>query len=288
MRRPSGSLIAIILLSVALATAAAFVVVYLVQLGDANARIVQQKHELKKQHDLIEKKETYGAAVQGLLDTEAKFDGVQMTALVPVDHYETLVRREWLHRWKPVAIDGDIADIKDATKDLQALLDTATAEAASNGSGSAYEATIDQLGGGFVVARVDDASSLCSGDVLACVLDEDPYTVHIDAAGVGEPYMTDFLRTGISYHEFAHVLQDTNPEPTVKAVAAFGGDYETMADCFALTYLPGWKLDQRIWTSSYEYWDVSIGYGYTCTEAQKQVVRDWRDSLAFHPQPLSQ
>ena len=69
---------------------------------------------------------------------------------------------------------------------------------------------------------------------------------------------------------------------------SFGGDSETMADCFALTYLPGWKLDHRIWTSSYMYWDVNIGYGYTCNEQQREAVRTWYDGLVFQLHPISQ
>ncbi len=67
-----------------------------------------------------------------------------------------------------------------------------------------------------------------------------------------QPWMTDFIQTGIAYHEFAHVLQFTNPEATDAAVAAFGGDVETMADCYSLTYLLGWTLDHTVWVSSFE------------------------------------
>ena len=51
--------------------------------------------------------------------------------------------------------------------------------------------------------------------------------------------MNDWLRTGLAYHEYAHVLQFNNPEQTETAVESFGGDWETMADCYALTFLPG-------------------------------------------------
>jgi hypothetical protein len=61
-----------------------------------------------------------------------------------------------------------------------------------------------------------------------------------------------------------------------------------MADCFALTYLPGWKLDHRIWINSYSWWDVSLGYGLTCDESQRQVVRNWYGSLGYEPRALSQ
>ena len=69
---------------------------------------------------------------------------------------------------------------------------------------------------------------------------------------------------------------------------AFGGDSETMADCFALTYLDGWTLDHEIWVSPTQYWDVSIGYGYTCNETQKQAVRDWYASSGSASSAISQ
>jgi hypothetical protein len=61
-----------------------------------------------------------------------------------------------------------------------------------------------------------------------------------------------------------------------------------MADCFALTYLDGWTLDHKVYVSSFEYWQVSIGYGYTCDDGQRQVIRDWYEQLGFHSQPISQ
>lgn len=108
----------------------------------------------------------------------------------------------------------------------------------------------------------------------------------LDVAREAEPYMTDRIRTGVAYHEFAHVLQFTNPEPTATALEAFGGDAETMADCFALTFLDGWTLDSRVWDSDSSYWDVSIGYGVECDDAQKQVIRDWRASLGVQPRVI--
>ena len=112
--------------------------------------------------------------------------------------------------------------------------------------------------------------------------------MHFDAADDNVEYTNDFIRSGVAYHEFAHVLQMTNPDATDAALEAFGDDDEIMADCFALTYLDGWKLDHRIWVSSYEYWDVSIGYGYTCNESQKQVIRDWYSQLGYQATPISQ
>jgi len=287
-KRSRKALIAIILLIVALLAALGTLAFYLLQLSAANDRIADQKQQIQEQKDLIDKKETFGAAMAGLLETASQFDGVLMPSLVPVDDYEDIATQGWYHRWKGDALVKDTKTVNGYTDDLTALLAKASTEAGTNTTGSTYETVTDQLGGGFVASLVDDADSLCASDVLACVFSEDPYTVHFDAADASVEYMTDWLKTGVAYHEFAHVLQMTNPDPTEIALESFGGDVETMADCFALTYLDGWKLDHRIFITSYSWWDVSIGYGYTCDETQKQAVRDWYGALGYQTQPITQ
>ena len=287
-KKSRKALVAIVLLVVGLLGALGALTFYLVQLSAANDRIAEQKQQIQEQKDLIDKKETFGAAMTSLLETASQFDGVLMTSLVPVADYEAIANRAWQNRWLPKYLVEDTETVEGYQNDLTALLATAATETSSTTTGSTYEAVTDQLGGGFVATLIDDADSLCESDVLACVFSEDPYTVHFDAADANVEYMTDWLKTGVAYHEFAHVLQITNPDATSAALTAFSGDDETMADCFALTYLPGWKLDHRIWVGSYSYWDVSIGYGYTCNESQKQVVRDWYGQLGYTPAPISQ
>jgi hypothetical protein len=226
--------------------------------------------------------------MESLQGKAAEFDGVLLTSIVPMDEYEVLASQGWAHRWESSQLDRDIADVEAAVQRLTDLQTAAATQASTNVTGTTDEAVIDRLGNGYVASVVDDADTLCESDVLACVLSDDPYTVHFDAADIALPYMTDFIRTGLAYHEFAHTLQLTNPGPTETAVASFGGDTETMADCFALTYLDGWKLDHQVFVSSTTYYDVSIGYGYTCNESQKQVIRDWYGQLGYHPAPISQ
>ena len=168
------------------------------------------------------------------------------------------------------------------------MLASAQEQASVNATGSVYESVIDELGGGWVASSIDDSDTLCQRDVLGCVKGDDPYTIHFDVTDNNAEWMTDFLRTGIAYHEFAHVLQMTNPEATEVALASFGGDHETMADCYALAYVPGWTLDHTIWVSDFMYWEISVGYGYTCDESQRQVVRDWYDGLGIVTGPISQ
>jgi hypothetical protein len=271
----------VILLSLALVATGTVLVLSLIRLDEANTQI-------KQQQDLIDKKETFGAAMQALAAKAGEFDGVLFGSLVPQGKLDSLASRAWDHRWNGPALDHDTEAVRTTTDQLETVLAAARDQAAGNASGTTYEAVIDQLGSGYVGILIDDADTLCESDVLGCVISDDPYTVHFDAADVGLPYMTDFLRTGIAYHEFAHVLQMTNPEPTRTALDAFGGDEETMADCYALTFLDGWTLDHRIWVSSYEYWDVSIGYGYTCDSTQQQVIRDWVEATGYESRPIAQ
>ena len=292
-KRPRGKrrrrgLMPVVILGVALAASLAVLAYSLVQLDAATTRIDEQNRQIDEQKDLIDKKETFGAAMQSLMDTAGEFDGVLLAAVVPIDHYQAVATRAWSDRWNALELDGDIADVKAASNQLQDILDAANTEATTNVTGTTNEAVIDQLGGGLVASLLDNADEQCQADALACVISDDPYTVHFDLASSALPYMNDWLRTGVAYHEFAHVLQLTNPDPTAVALESFGGDRETMADCFALTYLDGWTLDHRIWVSTHEYWDVNIGYGYTCTEAQKQVMRDWYSELGVHIEPISQ
>ena len=287
-KRSRKALVVIILLVVALLSALGALTYYLLQLSAANDRIADQKQQIQEQKDLIDKKETFGAAMTGLLDTASQFDGVLMTSIVPFADYEAIATRAWQNRWLPEYLVEDTETVDRYNDELTALLAAAATEASSNTTGSTYETVTDQLGGGFVATLVDDADSLCESDVLACVFSEDPYTVHFDAADANVEYVTDWLKTGVAYHEFAHVLQMTNPEPTEIALEAFGGDDETMADCFALTYLDGWKLDHRVFITSYSWWDVSIGYGYTCNETQKQAVRDWYGALGYQTTVITQ
>ena len=287
-KRPRGGVIAIVVLSIALASALAALALYLIKLDDADSRIGEQQRQLEEQRVLIEKKATFGAAMEDLMDAATEFDGVLLSSLVPLERYQAVASQAWSHRWNSKGLDRDLSAVRNEMKDLEVLLTAATAEGATNSTGTTYEAVIDQLGSGFVTSAIDDADALCDADVLACVSSASPRTVHFDIAGSAEPYMTDWLRTGVAYHEFAHVLQLMNPAPTETALAAFGGDDETMADCFALSYLDGWTLDHRIWMNRYDYWDVDIGYGHVCDDAQKQSVRDWYGQLGFRSGPITQ
>ncbi|MEO8261459.1 MAG: hypothetical protein ABI566_02720 [Pseudolysinimonas sp.] len=280
--RRAGWIVTISLLAAALLGAGAVIALTLVRLEEALTQI-------EKQQDLLDEKETFNAAMRDLVATAGEFDGVRFESLLPEGRIQTLATRGWDHRFDASAVAADTRVVRQLTGELTQLLDSAKEQAAANASGTIYESVIDSLGGGYVTILVDDADTICSGgDVLGCVISDDPFTIHFDATDAVAPYMTDFIRTGVSYHEFAHVLQLANPDETRTAVDAFGGDVETMADCFALTYLDGWTLHHRVDINNFEYYEVDVGYGYTCDDTQKQVVRDWYESLPIATAPVTQ
>lgn len=287
-KRPIGKLVTIIALSLALAGSLAALTVYIVELDRANARIAEQNQEIEDQRELIDRKESFGAALERLMNTAKTFDGVLFGDIVPLDDYEELAREAWVHRWDGALVESRTQTAIAFTRELEKIQATAETERIENATGTTYETVIDKLGGGLVSSTLGNADALCKQDVLGCVLSDDPHVVHFDAASNAKPYMTEWLRTGVAYHEFAHVLQFTNPDLTETALDAFNGDHETMADCFALTYLDGWTLNHRVYTGRYQYWDVDIGYGYTCSPAQKQAIKEWYSGLGFQYRTISQ
>ncbi|MEP6477907.1 MAG: hypothetical protein ABJB03_00820 [Rhodoglobus sp.] len=288
-RRRIGWIVTVIVLVLALIATGVVLAIALTRLSEARDQINDQRDEIKHQKDLINEKETFSSAAQELTSTTAQFDGLPYATIVDTDYYASIFRREWTHRWSAGSVEADTEDVRSATQELEGVLATAKEQAASNGTGTFYESITDQLGAGYVTTSLDTADAACQQDVWGCVTSDEPFTIHYDESQTNVlPYMTDWLRTGLAYHEYAHVLQNTNPGPTDTAAAAFGDDWETMADCYALTELPGWSLDQRIYVSGNEYWDVSVGYGYTCDESQRQVIRDWVAALGYTHEPISQ
>jgi hypothetical protein len=280
-RRRIGWIITVVLLALAL-TGAGIIAFLLYQRLDEALTVIEQQNEL------IDEKETFSASMQDLVDTAAEFDGVLYGDLVPWRDYERLADSAYAQRRDAAGLRERTTQAQAATAELEAKLAAAGDQAAGNASKTVYEKVLDRLGDGFVTTVIDNADKLCDGDVLGCVISDDPYTVHIDKSDVKLPYMTSFLKTGIAYHEFAHVLQFTNPEETELALESFKGDPETMADCFALTYLKGWKLKHTIPIDAYSYYEVDIGYGYTCNSKQRKAIREWHESLGFQSSPISQ
>lgn len=288
-RRRIGWIIAVILLALALIATGVILALSLFRLQQAGNLIDDQKQEIEEQQEIIEKKETFGAAASELMATAAQFDGLPYGDLVDTARITDVIESGWTDRWTGDLVDLHTEELRGITEELAAIQAGSQAQLASNASGTYYETLTDSLGSGYVTTSLDTADASCEDDVWGCVTGEEPMTIHYDNSQTGsEPYMNDFLRSGLAYHEYAHVLQFTNQEATEKAVESFGGDWETMADCYALTFLPGWTLDHTIYVSDFEYWEVSVGYGYTCDANQAQVVRDWVAGLGYKYAPISQ
>lgn len=286
-RSGAGRVVAIVLLSVLSLVLLLILAFALARLQGAQATIDDQDRRIDEQEEFVDRKETFGAAMESLLETARQLDGVATGSAVPLDAYTALAQEAWSSRWSTVAMDDLIQSARTERESLDGLIAAAGLEASTNATGTRYEAVIDRLGSGLVATVMDDASALCGREVWGCVLWSDPYTVHIEPSVDTLVYVDDRIREGLAYHEFAHVLQGTNPEATEIALPTFGGDVETMADCFALTYLDGWTLDSVVWVDG-EPWDVWMGYGYTCTEPERDVIRDWYDSLGVRVTPISQ
>ena len=273
-KRPIGWIITVILLSLALIAVGVLFWLAYQRLQDALIVIEDQK-------EVIDEKENFSAAMTELLGSAAQFEGQKVGSLVNPDQFDVLASRAYAQRHDASALARIADDVRATKTTLDEKFAAAAEQRANNASGTTYESVIDSLGGGFVTTSVDDADSLCESDVLGCVTSDNPLVVHIDAADVSLPYMTEFIQQGVAYHEFAHVLQETNPAETDVALVAFSGDRETMADCYALTYLDGWTLHHTVPINNFEYYEVDIGYGYTCDETQRQAIIDWYESLGF-------
>lgn len=231
--RRSTVVLGVVLSAVVVASGAGFAWMS-AQLSDSRSRITDQEQrlqdqqrELDEQREVIERKEQFGAAMADLYATVDPLVGLPYSSLVPWAQIEAIAGRAWQHRWTPSALDRDILDLETLTTDLVVRADAAREQAATNASGSVWEATLDELGGGW---------------------------------------------------EF------TNPEATASALTAFADDPETMADCYALTVLDGWTLEHEVPIDATSYWEVRLGYGYTCDDGQRQVIRDWLSALGVQKQ----
>ncbi|HWL02467.1 MAG TPA: hypothetical protein VNQ52_08870 [Microbacteriaceae bacterium] len=248
----------------------------------------EQRQLIDEQNELLDEKETFGAAMEDFMAKARSLDGVPIASLVPLDDVEALARNAWELRRSPASVASLTDSVRTHAEALQALIDTAAAQRGSNASGSLGESIIDELGAGHVRVVFDDPAPICGGDPIGCVSSEDPTLIHLDPNDFHAEYFDQTLQTLVAYHEFAHVLQFTNPGPTETAAAAFGDDWEFMADCYALTLTDSWTLDRRVWVSDFSYWDVSVGYGQVCDAGQRDVIRSWLGEVGFHYRPVTQ
>ena len=151
----------------------------------------------------------------------------------------------------------------------------------TNATGSTSERLVDEAGNGFIDIRWD-ADTACAASeregwrTSGCVKGSDSLTVHLRAEA---DFTTEWAMLMTVVHEIAHVYQHAdrarfwNYEGVYDSLLAqglFQGSSESMADCFSLAFFNEWKLsDGR----------VQVGYGYVCTESERQAIRDWEAGL---------
>lgn len=258
------------------------------QLENTTDELEERERRLDEQREQLDEKEVFGESMGALMSTAQRFDGVPMASVIDFDRIEELAEWAWLDRHDIAAVREHTAAADALHEELAAKLASAEARLATNASGSVAETLLDELGRGFVETVWGDAAAVCESAALGCVWSGEPLVVHLDVEGFGQPYRTSWGHTLVAYHEFAHVLQFTNPDSTGHALAAFGDDRETMADCYALTMLDAWSLQERVPASGTSYWDVSYGYGHVCDDGQRDVIRDWMTSLGVQARPVSQ
>lgn len=256
------------------------------QIDDQRNQIQQQQREIEEQRGLIDRKEQFGAAMTELYSTIDPLVGLPYATLVPWTEIEAFADSAWQHRWTAGALSRDVVDVEAFTAVLSNRAAAARGQASTNATGTPWEATFDSLGGGWVSMAFDETNRPCGLEAMACVAEGGPFVVHVSGDTRSDPQLTDWIRTGVAYHEYAHVLQFTNPEATASALTAFSGDMETMADCYALTFLDGWSLDHEVPIDDLSYWEVSVGYGYTCDDAQRQIIREWVGGLGVQKRPV--
>lgn len=278
----------IVILSVLVVAALGILAYFVVQLLEARETIGDQREEISELNEIIDTKETFGAAMGELMDTARLLDGAPMAALVPFDDFERIARLAWNDRRSPARLEQHAARAEARTAELREVLERSEAERSSNSTKTLPERVLDSLGDGFASLVYDDADALCGTDVLGCVDGSDPYLVHLDRADLAHPSVDDWGRRYIALHEYAHVLQYTNPEATATAAESFRGDWEFMADCYALNALNSRSLERRVWVSAYQYWDTSYGYGRVCNTAQRRVIDDWIGDVGVHYRAVSQ
>lgn len=165
-------------------------------------------------------------------------------------------------------------------EDVQQLVTDAEARR-GNSSGSVSEQLVDDAADGFIDIRWDAISACPAAEqeewsTVACVAKGDPLTVHLTDES---EFTSDWELRMIVMHELSHVYQRADAARFLDRYSdadrlleqgLFQGSKEVMADCYALTYYDEWTLETD---------DVEIGYGYVCTEAERDAIREWAATI---------
>jgi len=161
--------------------------------------------------------------------------------------------------------------------ELRALVNEAAGRR-TDSSDSEAARLVDAAGKGFIALRADAdtecATSDEAGTTTAGCTSSDELAVHVlpGSKRIGG-------KAGLKYvvlHELAHLYQYADGEAagpdgdsesfTLKQQGLFQGSGESMADCYALTY-----LDRR----SLTFGDAVMGYDYVCNDQERAAIRTW-------------
>lgn len=241
--------------------------------------VEQEKEELQKQ---VDAKETFGAVTKELFGLMHTFDGMPYKEYFPTEEADKLIQDAYVYRSEPDYVAVSTQQMQSYVNELKTLRSEMDNEKGSNSSGDVTEGKIDELSGGMTRSSYYmPPENPCEGEASACVWSNEPRVVHFNldafnyALEARGSSFTEWWKTGVAYHEFAHVLQNINPNETDQVTAVFNNDWELMADCFAGVY---WGGDEMI----------SYSYNRGCTGTQKQVVKEWYSSLTFATPSISQ
>lgn len=223
----------------------------------------------------------FAAEAQRFHALAAQLEGNPVAPLVTqMRRFQLLEQRAAAPRLSEAAERELTRQAQEMTAELEQRIDAAEARS-TNSSGSVTEQLVDDAGAGYIDIGWDAATACAvsekEGRTTAGCVSENPVAVHI----LPEAKLSgDLARRIVVLHELTHLYQradldDAGPNGTSGAErlvqqGLFEGSSEKMADCYALTYLDQWNLSPD---------GISIGYGYVCSAAERQAIRDWAASV---------
>lgn len=260
-----------------------------VQNSMLNTQLVnlQQEKEIKEEElqRKLDAKETFSATTTQLLEELNYFTGMPVKEKFAVAYYQQMVTDAYLYRDDIAAVNGLTSQMKIEIEKIQTLKTQMDQNKTSNVTNSPLETTADALSNGYAeivfytmaTPECQDTNINESSVVAACVWNTKPQTIYVNTDVMNRTVNQEnngWYYQGVVYHEYAHVLQYTNPETTATYLPSFDNDSEKQADCFADAY----------YASNFSEYSYNKG----CTVEQVNKVQEWYETLKFQPITLTQ
>lgn len=279
-KKPVVLIIIMAVLFFALAGVGVYAVTLNTQVAEAKRQAEQefrekQVIELEKEtlQEKVDAKEEFSAAMGSLMSELAYFNGAQYAGKIPVTYIDGLVQEAYNSRESPTYVDLVTADVQALTEELKVVRETWESQK-GNSTGNSWEAVLDTLSKGYTVTVMYDYNNnVCSLASSGCVFSANPHVVNLNVDELNQAVnywgadRGNWWFTGVTYHEYAHVMQFTNWNITEKYIATFGGDHELMADCYTDVYYDGGFSSQS--------------YNRGCSDEQKGAVQAWFNEITF-------